>query len=459
MRRTPFGRFVDFETGAPAAADHGAASFSDYDGVATDAEDEYNRLLLWRLSGLRELDAGAGAGGTPDALLRVAEHLTTANFSLKLLPIAEMLSFRQYQAASDTVPRPSADSTLHVHFGAGRLALGLVLPALVSSGRPFAVVQRPSEDFAAMRAVGGGRGVEVRVRDAAVAELTLITDENDLLGVGPDSRLLVLSEDPMLLQALVARASTLSCALGPALVGVLEPLLDVVMDRRDREDLETSAAWAAVARELPAAPEGVRPVLYCCENDHSAAQYLEERFIDHMDVVACMVDRICTDRSVTADALTTSAEPYGGSLVVLSPPFWAPLPAFAGPAVTIPQAPATAQYVCRRKLLTVNGMHTTLAFMTLQEREAGPGILGDYPLLTPGVATAEQQRSIWAWAVARGCLLLFEHDVEVMMNAHAVVCLAVASSPGTNRDNVLPGPSGQPPKRACPRFRTPVNCT
>ena len=31
----------------------------------------------------------------------------------------------------------------HVHFGAGRLGMGLVVPAVAASGMPFAVVQRP----------------------------------------------------------------------------------------------------------------------------------------------------------------------------------------------------------------------------------------------------------------------------------------------------------------------------
>ena len=34
-------------------------------------------------------------------------------------------------------------SRFHLHFGAGRLGLGLVVPAVSASGVPFAVVQRP----------------------------------------------------------------------------------------------------------------------------------------------------------------------------------------------------------------------------------------------------------------------------------------------------------------------------
>ena len=45
----------------------------------------------------------------------------------------------------------SADeSRLHLHFGAGRLGLGLVLPAVSASGVPFAAAQRPKARWMAL---------------------------------------------------------------------------------------------------------------------------------------------------------------------------------------------------------------------------------------------------------------------------------------------------------------------
>ena len=45
----------------------------------------------------------------------------------------------------------SADeSRLHLHFGAGRLGLGLVLPAVSASGVPFAAIQRPKARWLAL---------------------------------------------------------------------------------------------------------------------------------------------------------------------------------------------------------------------------------------------------------------------------------------------------------------------
>ena len=48
---------------------------------------------------------------------------------------------------------PSIDSRFHLHFGAGRLGMGLVVPAISASGIPFAVVQRPKRKWQEMFAV------------------------------------------------------------------------------------------------------------------------------------------------------------------------------------------------------------------------------------------------------------------------------------------------------------------
>ena len=43
------------------------------------------------------------------------------------------------------LPTPLPTDKLHVHFGAGRLGFGLVLPALESSGSPYVIMNRPSK--------------------------------------------------------------------------------------------------------------------------------------------------------------------------------------------------------------------------------------------------------------------------------------------------------------------------
>ena len=63
-----------------------------------------------------------------------------------------------------------------------------------------------------------------------------------------------------------------------------------------------------------------RPAVFCGENDHDAVDALGEEMAKRVDTVGCMVDRICTSRTITATTVEVEAEPYGGAIVVLCPP-------------------------------------------------------------------------------------------------------------------------------------------
>jgi len=108
-------------------------------------------------------------------------------------------------------------------------------------------------------------------------------------------------------------------------------------------------------------------------------------------------------------------------------------PPFSGDGVRWPKSEAEAHLLHRRKILTVNGTHTTLAFHTLAVHEPPPhaGLpKGDYELIRAiGLETGaeadddaamdaalqveEAHAMAWAWVVARQLLLLFESDVVV----------------------------------------------
>lgn len=114
-------------------------------------------------------------------------------------------------------------------------------------------------------------------------------------------------------------------------------------------------------------------------------------------------------------------------------------PPFAGQSVRWPGSAAEAHFLHRRKILTVNGTHTTLAFLTLAQNEPPPHMglpQGDYELLRcvhrdqseaaldadedeedlfadEALMIDETKRQAWAWTVARQLLLLFESDAEV----------------------------------------------
>ncbi|CAM9761745.1 unnamed protein product, partial [Choristocarpus tenellus] len=191
---------------------------------------------------------------------------------------------------------------LHVHFGAGRLGLGLVMGAIVKGGRPFAIVQRPKATWKDITSKGCGAEVDLSVNNEIVAsEVVVISEECDIidyLGRGVDKVIAVVGDRPTLLQ-LVHMATSFSCSLGPAMNKAMAPLLS----------------------ELPVRPDGERPVLYACENDHDLVEKVGVVLEGKVDTVACMVDRICTGRTIEPDVIDVSAETvFDGSLVVLDPP-------------------------------------------------------------------------------------------------------------------------------------------
>lgn len=107
-------------------------------------------------------------------------------------------------------------------------------------------------------------------------------------------------------------------------------------------------------------------------------------------------------------------------------PTYLPTP-FKGKHVRLPSTDAQAEYFYRRKFLLVNGSHTTLAFLTLCLRQPSPKATaetytepGDHELINWDNCGEEQHREIWAWAVARLLILLFEFDTDVLLEAHGV---------------------------------------
>ena len=206
---------------------------------------------------------------------------------------------------------------------------------------------------------------------------------------------------------LMAQATSFSCALGPAVSVLVDHFIN-----------------------LPDVEDETRPVLYACENDHSSVEQLQFALRTKIEAVPCMVDRICVDLAVTDDAknVEVTAEGHEGSIVVLSKPSSAengedegPL---AGEIVQNPDNEEDSSYLYRKKLLTVNGMHTVIAFRTLcdyastQKGYKHPEKCPALPLLSDETITQEQRDEIWSWGVAQILVLMWEHGLQTMMRVH-----------------------------------------
>lgn len=63
-------------------------------------------------------------------------------------------------------------------------------------------------------------------------------------------------------------------------------------------------------------------------------------------------------------------------------------------------------------------MHTTLAFLTL--RDAGVIAPGDLALLKPASAPDAEAAEIWNWALARCCVLIHDHGLDLVKAVHGL---------------------------------------
>lgn len=314
-----------------------------------------------------------------------------------------------------------------VWLGAGRLGLGLVLPAMVRSGVPFAVLQRPSSSWNEIlqstpdsphlqlaingqvgtraEAAGGRRERRSSARaspepSSAVSwlwcrmmmqvvcdDMVVVRDLTELPPSEPQqANLFVLSEDPLLLHLLITTASSFSISLGeaarprtcseptyPPLTSTSRvsslPLnltcdnpcaFPVVISRRSehagRGGSSAEQAPSRASRRQAAQPlrRRERPQRTCVVSPHGMLLHmlgaaigrgtergpgmllfvvqmvteLAKQLEGRVDVIHCMVDRICVDRSIEPRAIGVKCEPYEGEMVImrrasngLPPPF------------------------------------------------------------------------------------------------------------------------------------------
>lgn len=386
------------------------------DGFADDGDEElgYRAVRDFRLRYRRH--RMKLPGGAKGEVLDLAKKLSSAD--CRLLPASQLLHFRKQLVAWNEalVKKDFQDvSSRHLHVGAGKIGLGLALPAFVQSGRPFAILQRPSDAWS--HAARAGRAA-IRVNRELLVELRVVSTlrELDEAIVANARAVLVLSSEPAVVCALASRVSSFSCAVGGKdLTASLKPLLDAISTIHSKAKAEAELSGSEKVRP-PVMP------LYACENDHEAVESLAKVLAGRADVVPVLVDRVCTDRILNVDgSVDVGTEPYQGDLVLppaadLSIPR-PPLP-FGGAAVHQPATEEGAAFLHRKKILTVNGTHTTIAFLTLVDKEPlheGPP-MASHELLSFDINALSENigRKVWAWAVARQVMLLYEFDESVI---------------------------------------------
>ena len=366
------------------------------------AEVAFNELLEWRLE-YQAYRAGAAKGAKGRASGKKWPLET-----LRMLPVARLAAHVRTRRAAVA----SSKSCIHAHVGCGRLGLGLVVPSLAKGCDQIILVQRPSSAWTLHdKVLEDGSSIDCCVNGTSVLTLDVCSaadaDVAERLSKA-EHGLLLLSTSDKHMDSVATVATSSSVSLGPALAKGLEPLA------------------AALRRK------GSRLICYAAENDHDAVERYAKTDVPFR-VVPLLVDRVCTGRELTQKngsyVVDTTTEPWRGEIVVMRSDDdeveddGGAFP-FGGEGVYRPPSAAAAQFLHRRKILTVNGTHTTLAFLTLAAKEPPPhkGLpKGDYELVRciaqesddDFLDAEEAYRQVWCFAVARQLLLLFESDVEV----------------------------------------------
>nr|WRJ69998.1 putative mannitol 1-phosphate dehydrogenase [Oceanusvirus sp.] len=179
----------------------------------------------------------------------------------------------------------SEDNGLHVHFGAGRLGLGLVVPSI---RKRVVVVQRPSQEWNTLDL--SRSTVDLSVNGETLMELVPCLSAEDALSATSS---LLIADDPKHILDVAVRATSFSCSIGRECVDALMPVLGALSLRLDD-----------------------RPVMYACEEDSKAVYELVLALIGRVDVVPCTADRICVRRTVTETSIQVFAEKNKGQIVL-----------------------------------------------------------------------------------------------------------------------------------------------
>jgi hypothetical protein len=222
----------------------------------------------------------------------------------------------------------AAAPQLHVHFGAGRLGLGLVVPAIYASGVSFAVIERLQPNWMALQ---NSDNLNILVNNVtAVPGLKIIEIRNntDLPSELP-GRSLIFCDDTSTRETIVRRATTMSCSMGGAMYDVLSSTLASIPEKQEAE----------------------QPILFCCENDHAAVKRLKSKLQGRVRVVDCVVDKVCMGRTIGSGFIEIESEMWKGSIVALEPSLQHTIDIpFSREIITLPTSQRHAEYLSKRKL-------------------------------------------------------------------------------------------------------------
>ena len=281
----------------------------------------------------------------------------------------------------------NSKSGKHVHIGAGKLGLGLIIPSLIEKyEHNLIVIQRNSNSWK----VYNGRDVVLykingkNVENDVKFFIVRCRDDWDYYwnNVNEKMILLVLSDDNELKSYIINVGTSFSCSLGKAMKPVLESLF---MNENVRDS---------------------KRILFAGENNHDMCYDLKRELHNKVNIVRLMVDGICTQRHITQEYIDIE--------ILIMKNLDTLKDNNNDKEVVIP--PMHGKTVLYGEKLLVNGSHTTLAFMTLVKNN--DNIL-DTPLI--GRNNPKMDKNLYYWSLARLLILFNEYNTNTLYNATLLV--------------------------------------
>jgi hypothetical protein len=238
-------------------------------------------------------------------------------------------------------------SKLHVHFGAGKIGLGLTVPTL-SRRANICIIQRPSERWRPLLNVDEGKLVDVSLSiGKEVVKLILLRDSSDdevnrnaIQQWRSGSHLLVLSENNSLLRAILQEATSFSTALKNGL------------------DFATRTLGLVAPRN--------KKNIYCFENERGDIDSFRadvSRLSSKYAVHQVVADRICSEVSFRLDPPRIDVNCQQEGHVYLLGDVAKTKTLFGGSlAVTFATDEEDLRYFYERKFYLMNVVHAAMAF-------------------------------------------------------------------------------------------------
>lgn len=251
-----------------------------------------------------------------------------------------------------------APPSYHVHFGAGKLGLGFVLPILDNIEVPIALFQRPgSQEWAKL---DKNHDVVFSVNSEELLDCKYISDECELADV------LQYIEEQRHLFVSTCRIDILQAVLG------VTHSFSTAVAAGGLDDVYEGLAL------LPSYYQDTR--VYTFENDFKAVEGFRKKVnetLPGLTVISVMCDRICTTREITpVNRINTITEEFPGIAVVFSSnisychPFTTPrsVRRKCTPSnVVLASTPGEETFYYNRKFSLLNGIHYTMAVYAFGE--------------------------------------------------------------------------------------------